>query len=209
MAMFVSGVAGVRWRQRDETSLRPVAMAITVGVSVVLGVALLGYYNEALTGSFFVSGYESLHGSAHNPGFHIDPYGRDFTPSVALRDLAIRWRSLNKWLFMWPIPSLTLLGVWCLSYRKWKAADGLFVWWIVVQSFMYCFMWSAGQVQYGPRFLYEALPAVVILSARGAVILEEVFFTSPLRRLAFRTCVLSCGVWGFWHYVLIVRMLYA
>jgi len=207
MAIFLGGVGVTRWRQRDGECVRPIAMMVAAGASSVLGIVLLGAYNQILTGSVFISGYELLHGTPHNPGFHVDPYGRDFTPWAAMKDLFARWKSLNVWLFMWPIPSLTLLGVWCVSCRRWMRADGIFVWWLTVQSLVYCYMWSAGQVQFGPRFLYEALPAVVILSARGAAIIEESLLTNALHRAIFRCLIASCSVFGFWRYAHVVGVL--
>jgi hypothetical protein len=207
MAIFVGGVGVARWKRGEGAFVRPVAMMVGAGASTVLGIVLLGAYNQILTGSAFVSGYEMLHGTPHNPGFHVDPYGRDFTPWAAVQDLLLRWRSLNVWLFMWPIPSLTLLAVWCLSYRRWVRGDWLFVWWLAVQSLVYCYMWSAGQVQYGPRFLYEALPAVVVLSARGAAILEETLLAGAFRRVIFRVLIVGCSAFGFWRYAHVVGVL--
>jgi hypothetical protein len=102
---------------------------------------------------------------------------------------------------MWPIPSLTLLAVWALAVKRWEPFDVVCVLWIAVQSLVYCFMWSAGQVQFGPRFLYEAMPAFLILSARGATILEEALGATTRARVILLTTVVALSAVGFSRYV--------
>lgn len=208
MGVFIALVSIQRSRQRTIDRISPRRLAATTAIGMTAGLLAFGLYNEALTGSFFMSGYEALHGTPHNPGFHVDPYGRDFTPWTALLDLGHRFRSLNEWLFMWPIPSLTLIGVWALSWRRWRSFDGACIAWIVTQSLVYCFMWSAGQVQFGPRFLYEAMPAFLILSARGAVAIEDALGGSLRVRLALLSCVGALSIVGFYRYLTWVGLAY-
>lgn len=207
MVLFLGVIGFLRWRKGDGVFVRLGMPGVCAGIATLIGIALMGAYNQILTGDPFISGYEMLHGAPHNPGFHIDPYGRDFTPWAALKDLVVRWRSLDHWLFMWPIPSLTLMAVWLISYRRWMVADGLFACWIAVQSLVYCYMWSAGQVQFGPRFLYEALPAFIVLSARGAVILEESIARTRRAKLIFRALVAVFAASGLYEYAHVVKVL--
>lgn len=208
MSLFLLCVAIHRSRSPggDATSSRRLIATTTVGLT--FGLIALGLYNHALTGDFLTSGYESLHGPAHNPGFHIDPYGRDFSVWVSLQDLFARWRSMNEWLFMWPIPSLTLIGVWAVALKKWRSFDGVCVLWIALQSLIYCFMWSAGQVQFGPRFLYEAMPAILILSARGISILEEALGSTMRARIILSATVVVLSAVGFSRYLSWVERLH-
>ena len=62
-------------------------------------------------------------------------------------------------------------------------------------------MWSAGQVPVGPRFLYEALPAILILSARGLSIVEEVLGAGKWGRVGLVACVVGLSLCGFSRYM--------
>jgi uncharacterized membrane protein YhaH (DUF805 family) len=208
MGVLLVLIAIQRSRHPSVDGISPRRLATTTAVGMTAGFLAFGIYNEALTGSFFTSGYEALHGAPHNPGFHVDPYGRYFTPWTAFLDLGRRLHSLNEWLFMWPLPSLTLIGMWALSWRRWRSFDEACVAWIVTQSLVYCFMWSAGQVQFGPRFLYEAMPAFLILSARGAVAIEEALGGSLRVRLALLSCVGALSIVGFYRYLSWVALAY-
>jgi hypothetical protein len=108
---------------------------------------------------------------------------------------------MNHWLFMWPIPSLSLLVVWLVSFKKWQSFDAVCVLWISAQSVVYCLMWSAGQVQVGPRFLYEALPAILILSARGMSIVEEALGSGRRVRVASVVLIAGLSLYGLYGYL--------
>jgi hypothetical protein len=113
----------------------------------------------------------------------------------------IRWRSMNQWLFLWPIPSLSLFAFWFVMFKKWRRFDAVCLLWIVLQSVIYCFMWSAGQVPVGPRFLYECIPAILILSARGVALTEEVLGAGRQARIALMVCVAGLSACGFYRLI--------
>lgn len=201
MTLFLGGLLALRLIRKKETKSASFVVMLSILCGTVGGAVALSVYNFLLTGDPLLSGYEALHGPRHNPGFHVDPYGRDFTVLEGLRDLLVRWRSMNSWLFMWPIPSLSLLGIWLISFKKWRAFDLVCALWIVAQSFIYCFMWSAGQVPEGPRFLYECLPACIILSARGLADVEELLGAGRRARVALVVAVLGLSGSGFYRLV--------
>lgn len=201
MASLLLALAIYRAQHHSREYISTKRLITTTTLGLGIGVLALCLYNQALTGDFLTSGYEALHGSPHNPGFHLDPYGRDFTPLSALNDLAARWRSMNEWLFMWPIPSLTPILFWAVAIKRWLPFDAVCVGWIAVQSFVYCFMWSAGQVQFGPRFLYEAMPAVIILSARGLTAIELCLGGTSRTRVALLGAVGILSIVGFHQYL--------
>ena len=201
MALFLLVVALQRRWNTSPDIVSSTRLITSATIGIVAGGVALGLYNHVLTGDFFTSGYEAMHGPPHNPGFHIDPYGRDFTLWAALMDLGSRWRSMNEWLFMWPIPSLTLLAIWAVVYKRWSRCDATLLLWIGAQSLIYCLMWSAGQVQFGPRFLYEALPACIILSARGMTTIEEMLGGTTKVRLLLLVSVGGLSTVGFIRYV--------
>ena len=208
MTVFLGSVVVVRWWCQPEARREASRLLGVTVLGALSGGVAFGTYNYFLTGDFFLSGYEALHGASHNPGFHVDPYGRHFTLWEGLKDLAVRWRSMNRWLFMWPIPSLSLFGVWLVSFKKWRSFDGVCALWIMVQSLIYCFMWSAGQVPVGPRFLYEALPAILILSARGLSIVEEALGAGKWGRVGLIACVVGLSLCGFSRYMEWARDMY-
>ena len=201
MSFFLFLVAMHRAWIKPLDSISSVRLIASSTIGMAGGGLALGLYNHALTGNFFTSGYEALHGAPHNPGFHIDPYGRDFTVWAALKDLGIRWKSMNEWLFMWPIPSFILLAVWAIAFKRWHSLDAILALWIAVQSLIYCLMWSAGQVQFGPRFLYEAMPALLILSARGIATMEQLLGGGTKARIALLVSVGSLSAIGFVRYL--------
>jgi hypothetical protein len=83
----------------------------------------------------------------------------------ALRNL----NAVNKYLFEWPIPSLTFVGLLFASgrARRWDHAFAASLTLLVVGYFFYWFQdWC-----FGPRFLYEAATLLVLMTARGLLVL--------------------------------------
>jgi hypothetical protein len=75
--------------------------------------------------------------------------------------------ALNLYLFEGPFPGLLLILLLFLTYTR-NPTD-----WLLLGSFaalpvLYFFYWSQGLV-FGPRFLYEGLAPVLVLSARGLI----------------------------------------
>ena len=91
---------------------------------------------------------------------------RGNSPSLGLYNLGRNLVALESTLFAWP-PLFTLAFVWlAFLLRRPSAADwGLLLVAIAVAG-GYVAYWQAG-IAYGPRYFYAALPALVILSARG------------------------------------------
>jgi hypothetical protein len=75
MSFFLFLVAMHRAWIKPLESISSVRLIASSTIGMAGGGLALGLYNHALTGNFFTSGYEALHGAPHNPGFHIDPYG--------------------------------------------------------------------------------------------------------------------------------------
>ena len=97
---------------------------------------------------------------------------RGNSPSLGLYNLGRNLSALQESLFAWP-PLLTLAFVWlAFLLRRPAAADwGL----LLVAGAVaggYIAFWAAG-IAYGPRYFYAALPALVILSARGIMALGQ------------------------------------
>ena len=125
-----------------------------------------GYFNWRLYGSPFTLGYSALYGSSIGLGFGVDPWGRPFTPIVALGNLAVAMRRLNLFLYEWPIPALLPLGLWALAGRPRRRADALVAIGLLAVPALYSFYWHSGFYP-GPRFYYAAAPLLVIGTARA------------------------------------------
>lgn len=151
-------------RRRALTHLVGLTIAGTIGMSAVLG------HNVLLTGNPFSTAYDQFLGTAvagQELGFsHLH------TPANALRNLDTLTSSLMHALFPWPgFLVLTPLLIPLINPRR-KVTDlvmGLTLMGIVTVFFFY--MWSS--ICYGPRYYFEAIPAMVILSARGLLLVVD------------------------------------
>ena len=95
---------------------------------------------------------------------------RGHSPARGLYNLGRNLEALQASLFGWP-PALTLAFVWlAFLLRRPAIFDWLLLLVIVAVSGGYVAYWASG-IAYGPRYFYAALPALVILTARGATAL--------------------------------------
>lgn len=135
-------------------------------IAGIVGVSLLLVANWRTTGSPLRFGYDVSWGAGHRFGFHTDPYGNPHTLAHAM-ELAITYVSeLNMYLMAWPIPALLVLLVGLLAIRRLSRWDALLLGLFTAQLGAYATYWGDGEFL-GPRFLFTALPAIVLLIARG------------------------------------------
>ncbi len=150
-----------RWRD-----LAVQAMAGAVGVAPLL------WANLATTGGLFHFAYEVMWGPATRLGFHMDPQGVVHTPLRALA-LAIKYLSeLNGYVVAWPLPALLVAIAGLLSMRRTSRWDALLLGLFGAQLAAYALYWHDGEFL-GPRFLYTALPTVIVLLARAPFLVAE------------------------------------
>ena len=135
-------------------------------IAGVVGVSPLLIANWRTTGSPLTFGYDVSWGAGHRFGFHTDPYGNPHTLRHAL-ELAITYVSeLNMYLMAWPIPALIVLVVGLLTLRSVSRWDSLLLGLFAAQLGAYALYWGDGEFL-GPRFLFTALSAMVLLMVRG------------------------------------------
>ena len=185
-AVLYAGTVGswVVWkglRRRPREMLRHLALA--AAVLAVFGTAYL-LYDWVLTGSPWVlprmlfSAQENSFGFGDGVGF----YGRH-TPAAGLVNADEQLTSLTIVLFGWPfyfslalmaLPFLTRLARGAVvppdpSRRRWDLLHGA-----VVGAFVaaYLGLYYHG-IALGPRYYFDALPSMVLLSARGFATLAE------------------------------------
>jgi hypothetical protein len=184
----VIGVMQLVELRRGGGRLRSLAFQIVGGL---LPVAVLFWVNARTTGAPMRLGYEVLYGTAHQLGFHDDPYGVPFTPSRALGLLSKYLLQLNVVLFEWPLPALGLLAAGLFALRRPSRWDYLLIGSFAAQAIAYSLYWGDGMFR-GPRYLFTALVAVVILVARAPFVLAEVTRGSLRRIIPFviPACVL-------------------
>lgn len=125
-----------------------------------------GYLNWRTFGSATTLGYTWLYGSAHDLGFHVDPWGNAYTPWIGLSNMESAVRRLHLYLYEWPIPALLPLGVWAVFGRQFSRRDLLVGVGIAAAPVLYFFYWHSGFYP-GPRFYYAAAPFLVIGTARA------------------------------------------
>jgi hypothetical protein len=183
----------------------------TVGWFALGGVPVAlawGYLNWRLHGSPLALGYSVLYGKEHGLGFHIDPWGRPFTPAVALSNAAVAIRRLHLYLFEWPIPALLPLGIWAACGRQRTEKDLILAVGLIAAPALYFFYWHSGFFL-GPRFYYAIAPWLVIGTARAWCWGYAVARRSPSRLVRWNVAAVAAPVivlvWG-WVGVLPARV---
>ncbi len=155
------GIAAVVMRK--ELSLRHVL----IGVIPILAACLVFFaYNYATTGHPLLLGYIERNGKLHYPGFHKDPWSHEFhTVTQGIKYILGYLNALNYYLFEWPMPSLFFTCLFLVYGRK-AFWEWVLVGWIgalLIGHSLYFF----NKLDFGPRFVYECLPALIILTSRG------------------------------------------
>lgn len=143
---------------------RLISRALGLGGGLLLGAAPLLAFNAATTGSPLRSGYEARWESS-GWGFGSSQWGPPHTLEAGLRHTLTNWDAMGKYLFEWPLPGLfLLLGV--LALRRKTRMDAVLAGILASVTLAYL-PYFYQDLCLGPRFLYVALPAFVILSVRG------------------------------------------
>ncbi|MEP6618833.1 MAG: glycosyltransferase family 39 protein [bacterium] len=198
-AIVVAGVVGVM----QLTQLRGSTMRmVSVGFTIVGGLIPLGalfYVNAHTNGAPLRLGYEVLYGNAHQLGFHADPYGTIHTPLRALVFASKYLLQLNFFLFSWPLPAVGVMIAGLLVLGRPSKWDNFLLALLGAQVVAYALYWHDGNFR-GPRFLFTALPAIVVLVARAPFIIAGAT-RGATRRVAMLTvpaCVLFAWLaYGF------------
>jgi len=163
---------------------------------------LIPLYNFLTTGDPLLFGYIVFNGEYHNYGFGTRGMawytlgGSVFHKLVSANPLTCFFNrnedlvELNNYLFELPIPSLIFILILFLSKQKNKW-DLLLISPLLSLSFFYYFYFFQS-ITYGPRFLYESLPGLCILSVRGMQampdFIKDLFSKdTPIQRIRTKT----------------------
>ena len=196
-AVVAAGVIGLMQLTRIR---HDAARFRSIGVQVVAGlipVALLFYVNWRTNGAPMRLGYEVLYGDAHSLGFHLDPYGTAHTPLRAITFASKYLMQLDVLLFEWPLPGLGIIAAGLLALRRPTRWDHFLIGLLFAQLIAYALYWHDGTFR-GPRFLYNALPAIVILAVRAPFAMAGVT-TGTVRRVVI-LLVPACAVFAWLAY---------
>jgi hypothetical protein len=155
---------GVGWGAVAATAL---AGVVTVAPTLV--------YNAVTTGSPLTYTYSALWGSGLRLGLEHDvPWGHPLTFLRALAYTATDAHQLDVYLLEWPVPVTVLAaaGLWLARGRVAVGLRPVAAWVLALAGAL--FFYFHRDVLYGPRFLFSAVPAVLVLVAAGLVGLADV-----------------------------------
>ncbi len=166
-------------------------------VGVAFSPALL--FNLATSGGALLFGYEVQWGQS-GLGFGVSQWGPPHTPLRGLENSLRNLDALGKYLLEWPFPCLLpLLGLWWVR-RCLTTFDALLASWLAgLVAAHVCYFYQ--DLCFGPRFLYEAVPPLLLLLAHGLLGLAEAgrrfWVVSPqtARRRVWRGALL-CSAFG-------------
>lgn len=187
-------LAGLWWRSSGVTTWPGRIGALCLGGTPF---ALLVFaWNGALFESPFRLGYTAAFGPAHGIGFHDDPWGNAYGVLEALAYTGSDLLLLGVRLLESPLPALALIGF-ALVVGPMKGASRVFGAWAgagVLAAFLY---WHHG-IHFGPRMLFETLPAWTALFAIAAALLLRGAWLVPAATAArfYRWVVLVTVVGG-------------
>ena len=148
------------------------ALAMTALVGAIATFPTL-WYNGQTTGRWLEFGYVYLYGAGHSLGFHPVPWGIPLTPLRAVGLTGLDLHQLNRYLFDAPFPILVLIALGVGAGRRHLTArDAVPLAGVLALVGLLFFYWHRDWF-YGPRFLFTAVPWVVILLARALVVLRR------------------------------------
>ncbi|MFO7651152.1 MAG: hypothetical protein R6X13_07450, partial [bacterium] len=139
-------------------------VAAAAGVLGFTGILLL-VQNWLTAGAPLRFGYTVLHGPGHGFVFGPAALGITHTPYKGLVHITSNLAGLNRYLFEWPVPALLLPLALVVTGTR-KAWDWLLLSIPACLLVIHFFYFFHGYC-YGPRFVYEAVPALLLLSARA------------------------------------------
>jgi Dolichyl-phosphate-mannose-protein mannosyltransferase len=198
----------LRLTRKPPQGRRRNAAAIPAAALFFVGLLLL--YNTLTTGAPWRMGYLVRYGPSYSVIFgRAATLDSDFTPLSGVIQMADNLRALNGDLFGWPVSSflamLPLLWFFRLNPEE-RKKDLLLLGGIGFLIVVFTFFWGAF-VFIGARMLFDALPLLLLLSARGIAEIPGLIGRSFPRlsgqtvRKATAVLILVFAVYGFAYYL--------
>lgn len=144
---------GVRWFS---------ARAGLAALGTLPGGLWLAAYNARVFGGPFRFGYAVAQGPNHGLGFHSDPWGNAYGPIQAVGYTAADLLHLGIHLLETPIPLVAVVGAFLWVTPSLSRGTRLLSAWALAPVAANLFYWHHG-FHLGPRMLYEASPAWILL----------------------------------------------
>ena len=183
------GLAMLALAARDGSRVPSLLSAIGAGA---IPIALLLFVNWKLTGSPLRFGYEVLWGANHSLGLHDDPTGHPHTAWRALL-LGVKYAVQLNWITTaWPVPIIAIVAAGMLAARRPHRWDFVLFALFGAQLIVYAFYWHDGQF-IGPRFMFTAVPVLLMLAARAPFVASARLEGVP-RRIALIVIPVCIGV---------------
>jgi hypothetical protein len=155
------------------TATRSARAVLVAGASGALASLPTLWFNRATTGSWLEFGYTRLWGPQHALGFHDVPWGEALTPVRAVGLTGMDLHQLNAYLLDAPFPLLAAGAVgFVIGRRQLASRDAVPVLGASALFGLLFFYWHRDWF-YGPRLHFAAAPWVVLLLARGALLLAR------------------------------------
>lgn len=128
------------------------------------GIALVAAYNQYTSGDPLMFPSMRYYENSLKLALGFEEGARS-SPDWIIKKMLSEWRHLNRNVFLWGLPSLTFaaIALW-LPVRQPLAR--LVLWTFACMSVINM-AHSFSNLAYGPRYLYETLPAVLMFSAAG------------------------------------------
>ncbi|MCJ7579665.1 MAG: glycosyltransferase family 39 protein [Candidatus Aminicenantes bacterium] len=153
-----------------------IKFALVLGTVLVLSVSTLMGYNYLTNGDPFRLGYIELYGPQHELGFGRTGYtSTAHSPLLGFQNVYNNLSILNKTFMGWPLSSFWLL---IPLFWSWKSTslerkkD-----YILLLAFTFLlvgyFIYWAFHVFLGARLLFEGIPILLLLTAKGAYVLPQ------------------------------------
>jgi hypothetical protein len=189
-ALVLCGSAAVwcAWTVRRRPDRLLALLTFVLGCIAPLSGLL--WYNAATTGSPFQFGYDLMWGKTHSLGFHGSPWGDSHTPARGLELLNLYVLRLQSYVFESPAPAL--LGVIAVLALA-RALVGWLLAALTLLMLAYFAYWHDG-FYLGPRFLFAALPILVLLTAQAPSVLGEITRRDAVRRFALLSLVVAVAI---------------
>jgi hypothetical protein len=148
-------------------------------------VAGLMIYNQLTNGDPLKMGYVVKYGEAHSVGFGRSGYaGVPHTPDRGFFQVGKNMAAINEYLFGWPLTSLLFLipFIWPLNEGKKRSTADLLVLTSFISLAIGLFFYWGSYVLVGARMFFEALPLLLLMTARG-ILKTPILFSKAFPRL--------------------------
>ena len=168
---------------------------------LVISAACLLIYNQLTNGNPLKMGYIVKYGDAHSVGFGHSGYtGTPHTPGRGAFLVGKNLAAINYYLFGWPLTSLLFLVpfVYPLNEGKKRSGKDLLLLTSFISLALGLFFYWGSSVIVGARMLFESLPLLLLMTARG-ILKTPAILSSLFPRLSIAGIKRGlAGVIGLW-----------